>query len=414
MNLSQELIDRGFIHQFSTPTLEEITDGEKRTIYHGIDPSADSAHIGNFVIWMLLKHLAKSGHKIVFLVGGATGLIGDPKPDAERTLKSMSDVDSNVEKIKKQAESFFEGVDIEFVNNYEWFKNLNLLEFLREVGKHYTVNELIKKDAINTRLQSDTGLSYTEFAYPLIQGYDYYQLYKEKGCTVQVGGSDQWGNMISGLELVRRKEQAEVSVVTTPLVIDKATGKKFGKSEGNAVWLDPEKTSPYKFYQFWLNVSDESVVDFLKLFTLTSLEEIDQIKQEFELNPGSRSAQKKLAYLVTEMVHGKEKAEAVSEAAGVLFGNKKVGEISSTSIDLLLENAPTINVGAGSQLVDTLVDSKLSTSKREARTFVESGAVSINGEKIISLDYQIQEKDFENNISILKRGKKELCVLVLD
>jgi len=412
MNLSQELTDRGFIHQFSTPTLEEIVDGGKRTIYHGIDPSADSAHVGNLVIWMLLRHLATAGHKIVFLVGGATGMIGDPKPDAERQLKHFEEIDNNVQKIKVQAEKFFNDIEIEFVNNYDWFKDLPLLDFLRDIGKHYTVNELIKKDAIATRLQSDNGLSYTEFAYPLIQGFDFLQLFQTKNCTVQVGGSDQWGNMLSGVELVRRKLQKEVMVITSPLVIDKTTGKKFGKSENNAVWLEAEKTSPYRFYQFWLNVSDENVVDYLKLFTFSSLKEIDDIKQEFELNPGSRCAQKKLAFLVTEIIHGTEKTELVSRVSGVLFGTTLVSEMTDSGIEVLLQNAPTSVVSDGQPLIDILVESKLATSKREARTFIESGAVSLNGEKIESIECLLKESDQVNNISILRRGKKELCVLV--
>jgi tyrosyl-tRNA synthetase len=214
MSLAQELRERGFIHQISGPSLEAIIDGEKRTIYHGIDPSADSAHAGNLVNWMFLLHLAKAGHKVIFLVGGGTGLIGDPKPEGERQLKEVTEVAENVAKLKAQAEKFFVGHTIEFVNNLEWLGELKFIDFLRDIGKHYTVNELIKKDAIATRLSSDVGLSYTEFAYPLLQGYDYLQLFETKGCTVQVGGSDQWGNIVSGVELVRRKKQAEVYAIT--------------------------------------------------------------------------------------------------------------------------------------------------------------------------------------------------------
>jgi tyrosyl-tRNA synthetase len=411
MSLSEELTNRGFIHQFSTETLAEILDGEQRTIYHGIDPSADSAHAGNFVIWMLLRHLANAGHKIIFLVGGATGMIGDPKPDAERQLKAFSDIDANVQKIKIQARSFFTGTEVEFVNNYDWFKNISLLDFLRDIGKHYTVNELIKKDAIATRLQSDTGLSYTEFAYPLIQGYDYLELYKEKGCTVQVGGSDQWGNMISGVELVRRKLGKEVSVVTVPLVIDKATGKKFGKSEGNAVWLDAAKTSPYEFYQFWLNVSDESVVDYLKLFTFLSLEEIAEIETIFSNNPSDRIAQKTLARAVTAIVHGEATTHAVVSVTEILFGNGSLATLSVEAKKLLLENAPTLAGVIGKNIIDVLVESGLSTSKREARTFVESGAVSLNEEKVVDTSFVINSDQFHNGVALLRRGKKQVSVL---
>ncbi len=411
MNLSEELKQRGFIHQISSSNLADIIDGEKRTIYHGIDPSANSAHVGNMVIWMLLKHLAQAGHKIVFLVGGGTGMIGDPKPDAERQLKDQALVEENVLGIKTQAEKFFSGYEIEFVNNYDWLGELKLIDFLREIGKHYTVNELIKKDAIATRLQSDNGLSYTEFAYPILQGFDYYQLFKTKNCTVQIGGSDQWGNIISGVELVRRKTQTEVFAITTPLVIDKATGKKFGKSEGNAVWLDSTQTSPYQFYQFWLNVSDESVIDYLKLYTFTNLDAIEDIKNEFTTNPGSRSAQKTLAFRVTELLHGVEVAEAVQNVSEILFGDKKLEDLSEVEVSILIENAPNSEFKNKVLLIDSLVEVGLATSKREARTFVESGAISINGEKITDLEFVIKSEMLVSGLILLKRGKKQLHLL---
>lgn len=413
MSLANELQEREFINQISSPSLEEIVDGGKRTIYHGIDPSADSAHAGNMVIWMLLKHLANAGHKIIFLVGGATGMIGDPKPDAERELKDPALVLENVKKIKAQAEKFFVGQDIEFVNNLEWLGEMPLLEFLRDVGKHYTVNELIKKEAIANRLKSDTGLSYTEFAYPLLQGYDFYQLFSNKGCTVQVGGSDQWGNIISGVELVRRKAQEEVFAITVPLVIDKATGKKFGKSEGNAVWLDAEKTPPYQFYQFWFNVSDESVVDHLKRFTFLPLDKIEEIKQEFERNPGQRSAQKILAFAVTEIVHGKETAEAAQNVSEILFSGRSMDGLSEAEKEILLANAPTTKVSTGSTVVDVLVEAGLASSKREARTFIESGAVCLGNEKITDVERVLAKEDFTGNLAILRRGKKQLHILSL-
>lgn len=411
MSLARELQERGFVHQISGPSLEAIIDGEKRTIYHGIDPSADSAHAGNFVSWMLLKHLAKAGHRIIFLVGGGTGMIGDPKPDAERQLKDATLVAENVRKLKEQAQRFFSGYDIEFVNNIEWLGELKFIDFLRDIGKHYTVNELIKKDAIATRLSSDTGLSYTEFAYPLLQGYDYLQLFETKGCTVQVGGSDQWGNIVSGVELIRRKRQAEVYAITVPLVIDKSTGKKFGKSEGNAVWLDPQKTSPYQFYQFWLNVDDESVVDHLKRFTSLSLEQIEEVKRSFEKDPGSRIAQKTLAFAVTEIVHGIDVATAVRNVSEILFGERTLENLSEVEREMLLQNAPTSEAVSGTLVVDILVESRLASSKREARTFIESGAISIDGQKIEGVDTIITETQAKNGLVLLKRGKRQLCVI---
>ena len=411
MTLSQELEARGFVHQMVGSSLAEIVDGEKRTIYHGIDPSADSAHAGNFVIWMLLRHLAAAGHKIIFLVGGGTGMIGDPKPDAERQLKDEAEVAANVQKLRAQAEQFFGEHPVEFVDNADWLKELRLIDFLRDIGKHYTVNELIKKDAIATRLQSDTGLSYTEFAYPVLQGYDFYQLYKEKNCTVQVGGSDQWGNLVSGVELIRRKLQGEAYVITTPLVIDKVTGKKFGKSEGNAVWLDPEKTSPYEFYQFWLNVDDESVVEHLKRFTLLPLERIAAIAAESQPDPAKRLAQKELALAVTTLVRGEALAAAAAGVSELLFGAGTLQDLSAEQREMLLQNAPAAVAIIGAPLVDVLVESGLASSKREARTFIESGAVTLQTEKVTDVERALQETDFTNGLALLRRGKKQLSVL---
>lgn len=413
MKLSEELELRGFIHQFSAESLSEILDGKKRTIYHGIDPTADSAHAGNMVIWMLLRHLALNGHTIIFLVGGGTGMIGDPKPDAERTLQSEETIERNVAKIQEQAKRLIGGDEnpIVFVNNKDWLLKLDLISFLRDIGKHFTVNELIKKDAIAKRLESDSGISYTEFAYPLLQGYDYLELHKSRGCDVQVGGSDQWGNIVAGVDLVRRKEQQTVYAVTVPLIVDKATGKKFGKSEGNAVWLDAEKTSPYQFYQFWLNASDESVVDYLKLFTFLPISEIDEIARAFSANPGSRSAQKTLAREVTAFVHGQETARLVEEVTSILFGEEPIASLTEESKKTLLENAPSIRVVAGMALVDVLVESGLASSKREARTFIASGAISLGGTTILDEQYVLQQSDATLGIALLRRGKKQFSVL---
>ena len=411
MSLTKELKERGFIHQSTTENIEDVFDKSKRTIYHGIDPSANSAHAGNFVLWVFLKHLADAGHKIIFLVGGATGMIGDPKPNAERMLLTPEVVQGNVEALKTQAENFFGGTDIEFVNNYDWFESIKLIDFLRDVGKHFTVNELIKRDAISKRLATDTGLSYTEFAYPLIQGFDFLQLYKEKGCTVQIGGSDQWGNIVSGVDLIRRKEQVEVYAVTTPLVTDKTTGKKFGKSEGNAVWLDGRQTSPYKFYQFWLNTSDDSVIDYLKLFTFINLNEIEEIRQNFEVNPGQRVAQKELALKVTELVHGDDLAKSAAKVSDILFSGSKIESLSDLEVSMLLETAPSSELSGSINVVDLLVDVKLATSKREAKMFIESGAVEIAGEKVDEIDFIIEKNIAKNNLIVVKRGKKQVHIM---
>ncbi len=411
MSLAHELKQRGFIHQFSAETLEEIVDGQKRIIYHGIDPTADSAHAGNFVNWMLLRHFIKAGHKVIFLVGGGTGMIGDPKPDVERTLSSASDVALRVSKIKAQAERILGGNDILFVNNADWLASLNLIEFLRDIGKHFTVNELVKKEAIAQRIAGENGISYTEFAYPLLQAYDYLTLNRLHGCDLQVGGSDQWGNMVAGIDLVRRMEQKQVHVVTAPLIVDKATGKKFGKSEGNAVWLDAEKTTPYQFYQFWLNTSDESVIDYLKLFTDLSLSEIADIERSMLANPGARAAQKKLAEAVTTIVHGEGSARAAASVSQLLFGDKQIPELSEEERVVLLQNAPVTAVENGEALIDVLVRSNLATSKREARTFIESGAIAINETKVSEVEMQLDSGLFSNGLALLRRGKKQITVL---
>lgn len=411
--ISAELQQRGFIHQHTGESLSVVLDGPQRTIYHGIDPSADSAHVGNMVIWMLLRRLAAAGHTIIFLVGGGTGRIGDPKPDAERTLLDEATIDANVAKIKDQAQRLIGTADnqVIFVNNNDWLGDVKLIDFLRTIGKHFTVNELLKKDAISSRLQTDVGLSYTEFAYPLLQGYDYLELHRQYGCDVQVGGSDQWGNIVAGVDLVRRKAQAEVHAVTVPLVVDKATGKKFGKSEGNAVWLDPSKTTPYAFYQFWLNVSDESVIDLLKLYTTIPFTTVDELGQQHQADPGARVAQRRLAYAVTSLVHGEATAAQVERVAETLFGAVAVSELTTEEITLLKTTAPCTALPSGTLLVDSLVALGLATSKREARTFITSGAVLINGEKVTNETHAITGA--VGTVVVIKRGKKQFALLEL-
>lgn len=410
MILSEELQARGFIKQASCDDLTTIFDKEKRVVYHGIDPSANSAHAGNFVIWMMLKHLVKNGFKLVFLVGGGTGMIGDPKPDAERVLKDKEAVDSNVFQIQQQAKKFFGEENISFVDNYDWLGSLGLISFLRDIGKHFTVNELIKKDAISKRLESEVGLSYTEFAYPLLQAYDYLKLYRDSDATLQIGGSDQWANIVAGVDLVRRVEKKTVYATTVPLIIDKATGKKFGKSEGNAVWLDPSQTSPYSFYQFWLNVDDKSVVEYLKLFTLLPLLDIERLESGVKSDPGSRLAQKTLAKEVTVLVHGVEEFEKVGKVTGLLFGEVSFVDLPEEEIVFLKDNALSLVVEEGSLLVDILLEINLASSKREARTFVENNAVSVNDMKISDVNYQLK-KEVDGEVVCLRRGKKQVSVI---
>lgn len=412
MSLSNELTNRGFIHQCSAESVAEVLDGPKRTIYHGVDPTADSIHAGNFAVWMMLRHLVEAGHKVILLIGGGTGMIGDPKPDVERPLTPPEEVAKRVEKLSAQAKRLLGG-EVTFVNNHDWLGKLQLIDFLRDTGKHFTVNELIKKDAIATRLAGEHGISYTEFAYPLLQAYDYLELNRTYGCDVQVGGSDQWGNIIAGVDLVRKKEQKTVYAITIPLIIDKATGKKFGKSEGNAVWLDSAKTSPYEFYQFWLNTADDNVIDYLKIFSLFSLEEIEVCRQEFEVNPGGRVAQKKLAAAITEIVHGRDVATAVGEVSEILFGGESIEHLSPEAKNILLQNAPKTKVSEGQNIVDVLAKTGLASSKREARTFVESGAISINEVKVTDVEALLTKDFFKNNLALLRRGKKQVHILEL-
>jgi len=410
MKLAKELEERGFLKQVTDDNLEVIFDEEKRVIYHGIDPSADSAHAGNLVNWVFLKHLINHGHKVIFLVGGGTGLIGDPKIDAERPLLERGEVLNNINKIRKQAEQIL-GKEVVFVDNYDWLGTLGLIDFLREIGKNFTVNEMIKKEALAKRLEGEIGLSYTEFAYPLLQAYDYLRLFREYNCTLQIGGSDQWGNIVSGVDLIRRLEQKTVHAVTLPLIIDKTTGKKFGKSEGNAVWLDAEKTSPFTFYQFWLNAADENVIDYLKFYTFLSLAEIQDLEKTLKEKPEERKAQKVLAKEVTTFVHGAEVFSRLEQATAFIFSGNLLSSLSAGERENLKAVAPIILVEEGSNLIDVLVESGLATSKREARTFVESGAVTVDGEKITDLDFLLKRKSLAEDLFLLKRGKRNVALV---
>lgn len=407
MKLSEELRERGFIYQSSHEDIGVILDGPKRTVYLGIDPTADSIHVGNLVPYMLLNRLMQGGHRVILLMGGGTALIGDPGGKSEeRPFVEIEVVTEQCKKMEAGVRRFVTG-DVTFVNNYDWLSKLSMVEYLRDVGKHFTVNAMIKKDIVANRLESENPISYTEFSYSLLQGYDYLHLHKEYGCDLQIGGSDQWSNIIAGVDLIRRSTGKEVFALTNPIVVDKATGKKFGKSEGNAVWLNPEKTSPYKFFQFWLNTSDESVLDYLKLFTFLSLEEIMDLEKEHAINPGVRSAQKRLALEVTTFVHGKEVAQAALSASAALFGEKDFSNLTDEELMVVKENAPLVSVAKDTLLVDVLVVTGLASSKREARTFIESGAISLNGEKVHDAELLVSQP----GLQLLKRGKKQQCVI---
>ena len=411
MSLTKELTDRGFINQFSGESLEAVLDGDtKRTVYLGIDPTADAIHVGNLVPYMLLNHLMRAGHNVILLMGGGTALIGDPSgKDSEREFVDAKVVKERAQKMEANIRKLAINGKVTFVNNYDWLSKLLMVEFLRDVGKHFTVNAMMKKESVARRLESEQGISFTEFSYALLQGYDFYHLYVHHGCTLQIGGSDQWGNIISGVDYIRRVAGEEVYGLTMPLIVDKATGKKFGKSEGNAVWLNPEKTSPYAFYQFWLNTPDESVIDYLKLFTLLPLDEIAAIEAEFRASPETRSAQKKLADEVTTFVHGEKEQQASEKVSRLLFEGTGT-DLDNVEQEMLFANAPGIQVDDVTTLSTLLVESGLATSMREAKTFIESGAIELNGVRI-EKDVTVDPKQSTKSYAVLKRGKKNVCIL---
>jgi tyrosyl-tRNA synthetase len=407
MNLVNELKERGLVQEVSGDI--GVVLGETRTVYIGTDPTADSLHVGHLAWVLLLKRLAAAGHKIVLLVGGGTGMIGDPKEKGERVLMSEEAIDQNAAALSAQLSSLLgPHADFTMVNNAEWLREVKLLPFLRDVGKHFTVNDLVKRDLIKRRLaDQNDSISYTEFTYSLLQAYDFWELNRRLGVDLQVGASDQWTNILSGVDLIRKREGKEVFALAIPLITD-AAGKKFGKSEGNAVWLNPDKFSPYQFYQFWLNAEDTKVMDYLKIYTELSLEEIGQIAEEQQQDPGSRLAQKRLAEEVTSFVHGEQGLRDATVATAALFSGNKMAELSPADKEVLLRVAPTYQVKTGEKLVDIVTASVLASSKREAREFIESGAVSVDGEKQTDSDSELDIAD----VAILKRGKKNAVLLV--
>ncbi|HEM6124284.1 TPA: tyrosine--tRNA ligase [Streptococcus suis] len=416
MNIFEELKARGLVFQTTDEEalVKALTEGQV-SYYTGYDPTADSLHLGHLVAILTSRRLQLAGHKPYALVGGATGLIGDPSfKDAERSLQTKDTVDGWVTKIQGQLSRFldFENGDnkAEMVNNYDWFSDISFIDFLRDVGKYYTVNYMMSKDSVKKRIE--TGISYTEFAYQIMQGYDFYELNDKYNVTLQIGGSDQWGNMTAGTELLRRKADKSGHVMTVPLITD-STGKKFGKSEGNAVWLDADKTSPYEMYQFWLNVMDDDAVRFLKIFTFLSLDEIAEIEKQFDAARHERLAQKILAREVVTLVHGEEAYNQALNITEQLFaGNIK--NLSAKELKQGLSNVPNYAVQAEDNLniVELLVTSGIVTSKRQAREDVQNGAISVNGERVQDLDYTLSDSDkIDGELTVIRRGKKKYSVL---
>ena len=417
----EELKWRGMVHDMMPGTQEELNKG-MTAAYIGFDPTADSLHIGNMVQIMTLVHFQKCGHKPLALVGGATGMVGDPSgKSAERNLLDEETLNHNLSCVKKQLESFlsFEGENAaEVVNNYDWFKEFSFLEFIRDVGKHITVNYMMAKDSVKSRLE--TGLSFTEFSYQLVQGYDFYYLWKHKGAKLQLGGSDQWGNIVTGTELIRRKDQGEAFAMTTPL-ITKADGSKFGKSEGGNIWLDAEKTSPYKFYQYWINSSDEDVEKYIKIFSLKGQEEIESLIAEHREAPHQRLLQRTLAEEITERVHSKEDLETAIKASSILFGKSTTEDLESLDEKTLLqvfEGVPQTEIAkadlAGVDVTTFLSETTnniIFKSKGEARKMIQGGGVSINKTKVEAPDQQIDHTLLQDKYLLAQRGKKNYFLI---
>jgi len=402
MTLSEELKWRGFVNQTTYKDLT-ILDGEPISFYWGVDPSANSMTIGNFAAAMMVRHFIDHGHKAVLLVGGATGLIGDPDgKKQERDLKELDVISENIEGISGQYKKVFAGKPFEIVNNYDWFKDIGYMNFLRNIGKHLSLTQLLDREFVQSRIgEGGSGISYAEFSYSLIQGYDFLHLFREKGVTLQVCGADQWGNSLAGVEMIRKLESAEAHVYSTPLVINKATGVKFGKSEGGAVWLDETQTSVYKFYQFWLNADDKGVIDYMKIYTMLSRDEIERLESEARTNPGAREAQKALAYEVTKLVHGEARAVQARNVTAALFGDTPFTQLLDEELDMLALEIPVTTSG---NLINALVTSDAVASNGEARRLIAGGAISINGEKV-SEDVELQVP------SLIKKGKNSFILV---
>ena len=401
MNCFEDLEWRGLIKDISSEELKKKLNEEKLTFYIGTDPTADSMHIGHFSSFLIATRLAKYGHKPILLVGGATGLIGDPKPSQERQMITREEVAKNVEGLTKQAKSIF---GFEVVNNYDWIKDINTIDFLRDYGKYINVNYMLDKDIIARRL--DSGITFCEFAYTILQGLDFLHLYHDKGVTLEVAGSDQWGNITTGIELARRKEDVELFGLTMPLVLD-SNGVKFGKTEGNALWLDKEKTSSYELYQYLINSDDKCVIDYLKKLTFLTREEIEAIEKEHLEKPELRLAQQTLAKEVITFLHGEEEYEHALKLSQILFSGD-VASLTGKEIEQVFKGVPKFEVGESENILDFLVKCGILSSKREAREFITAGSITINGNKVTDMD-MIVSKDLaiEGKYIVVRRGKKK-------
>ena len=402
MKLSEELQWRGFWNQ-TTFTDDKLIDSENFTLYLGTDPSADSLHVGHLAVYMMVRHFLERGHKVFLLVGGGTGMIGDMRDTEERNLLPYEEIEHNKQALKSQVSRIFAGRDFTLVDNADWLADLELLPFLRDIGKNFNMADLVSREFFKARINNGKGLSFAEFTYTLLQGYDFWHLFNQYGVNLQIGGSDQWGNLLSGVDLIRKKENTEVYAMTAPLLINKSTGRKFGKSEGGAVWLDENKTSVYKFYQFWLNVDDESAIEYMKIFTMLDRDTIEAIAENHAVNPGARSAQKVLAREVTDIVHGSARRESVERVNEVLFGGGDFKKLSDDDLGALAEEIPCVD--AGIDVIEALVESGAVGSNGEAKRLLKSGAISLNGEKLA-------ENKVVNDTSLLKKGKNTFVLIM--
>ena len=401
MNLYEDLKWRGLIKDVAGDDLKEKLNGKPITFYWGTDPTADSLHIGHYSSLVTVKRLINAGHHAIVLCGGATGRIGDPRPTAEREILDYKVIENNVKGIKNQLNRLFNG-KAEMVDNYEWLKDMTLLDFLRDIGKYINVNYMINKDIISRRLE--TGITFAEFSYTLLQGYDFLHLFETKNCIMQVEGSDQWGNITTGIELIKKKLNKEAYAFTMPLILD-ANGVKFGKSEGNAIWLDKNKTSPYTIYQYLINSDDSKVFEYLKVFTFLTREEIEKIMAEQKEHPETRIAQKTLAYEVVKDIHSKEDAEKAKSMSESLFTGD-ISKLSDSEIEEVFKDTEKLKL-TNDPIIDQLVNNKIASSRREAREFLNNNAISLNGETINDENYIINTN---RKYNIIRRGKKKYYI----
>ena len=401
MNLYEELKWRGLIQDISSPELIEKLNKGGLTFYIGTDPTADSMHIGHYSSFLISKRLKRAGHNPILLVGGATGLIGDPKPDAERPMISKEEVENNFIGLKEQAEKIF---GFEVVNNYDWIKNINVIDFLRDYGKYFNINYMLAKDKVKSRLES--GITYAEFSYMILQALDFLYLYENRGCTLQVAGSDQWGNITSGIELIRKKTGKEAYGMVMPLIVD-SNGKKFGKTEGNALWLDKNKTSGYEMYQYIVNLEDSMIIDYLKKLTFLTKDEIEELEKSNIEHPELREAHKALAREIITDLHGKEEYENAVKISECLF-NGNIKNLNIKDILIGFKDVPHFEINKDINIIDLLVNNNIASSKREAREFISSGAISINGDKIQDENLIVNKHIALNGqVLVIKRGKKK-------